>query len=87
MSEAGFVLKCLGVTILLAFLMQMKFGGISVEARADHFIRTSGVTAYAQDAAAGGIALARDGYFAAKNFVLDSTASLRGESRSTRSSR
>lgn len=83
-SEAGFVLKCLVFTILLAFLLQLKIYGVSMETRADHFLRSSGVVSYMQDAADGGIAIARDGFYATKNFLLDSTASLRGESRSSR---
>jgi len=72
----------------MAFMMQLKFSGSTVESKMDQFIRTSGATAYLQDAAAGGMALARDGYYAAKNFIADSTSSIgKGESTSNRSSR
>lgn len=88
MSEALFVLKCLAVTIVLAFLMQMKISGNTVEAKLDRLIHNSGATAYLQDAAAGGMALARDGYYATKNFIVDSTSSIgKGESQYNRSSR
>lgn len=89
MNDFMFVVRCFAYTILIAFLMQIKVSGISIEGRVEHFLKRSQVTAYLQDAAAGGSNLLQDGYHQAKNFVMDSTRSFRssGESHERRASR
>lgn len=89
MSELIFVIKCFIYTILITLLMQVKISGVSVEARLNRLLTDSRVTAYLQDASDGGTRLFLDGYYTAKNFVLDSTRSLRSsaESQDNRASR
>lgn len=77
MSDAIFVIKCFVVAVGLAFMMQMKISGITIESRMDSYIRKSSVVAHLQDAAAGGARIAQESYFSIKNFVLDSTRSFR----------
>jgi len=86
-SEILFVLKCLFATVLVVFCLQLKVAGVSIETRLEGFARSSSLTNYIQTAANGGAALLQDGYLMTKQFVLDSTASLRGESRTIRSER
>ncbi|MFN8791146.1 MAG: hypothetical protein ACK5Y2_06795 [Bdellovibrionales bacterium] len=87
MSEFIFVLKCLFVTVLVVFSLQLKVSGVSIETHLERVARSSNLVSYFQTAANGGAALLQDGYLITKQFVLDSTASLRGESRTIRSER
>ena len=87
MSELVFVLRCLGVTVLVVFSLQVKVSGVSIETHVERYARSSSLTTYIQTAANGGAALLQDGYLITKQFALDSTASLRGESRTIRSER
>ncbi len=89
MNDFIFVVKCFAYTVLIAFLMQIKVSGISIEGRVEQFLKSSQVTAYLQDAAAGGASLVQDGYHHTKSFVMDSTKSFRSsnESHERRASR
>lgn len=85
MSDAIFVIKCFIVAVGLAFAMQMKISGVSIESRMDSFIHKSSAAAHLQDAAAGGARLIQESYSSVKNFVLDSTKSFRqSESKGNR---
>ncbi len=77
MSDFMFVLKCLVCTLILGFLMQIKISGMSLEARAESLLRDTQLNGYLQDASAGGARLVQEGYYTAKNFVMDSTRSFR----------
>ena len=85
MSEFSFALKCLGYTLLIAFLMQIKVSGISIEARAEHILRDSQVTEYLQQASDGGARLLQKGYYTSKDFISGIVHT--DSSRSVRSSR
>ena len=85
MSEFMFAVKCFAYTLLIAFLMQIKVAGISLEARTEHILKNSQLTTYLQDASSGGARLLQEGYYTTKNFVMDSTQSLRSSSRSNES--
>lgn len=89
MSDFIFVVRCFIFTLLIVIMMQFKVSGISIESRVDRFLRNSEITAYLQDVSAGGIQLAQDGYYFAKNLFLDSTRSLRSkiESQESKASR
>lgn len=68
--------------------MQTKISGISIEAHAEYYLKKSGISAYLQDASAGGVQLLHDGYAVSKSFVLDSTRSFRSsESQESKASR
>lgn len=85
MSDAIFVIKCFVLAVGLAFVMQMKISGVTIESKMDSFIRTSKVASHLQDAAAGGAMILQETYYTTKNFVLDSTKSFRqGESKGNR---
>lgn len=62
------------LTLVLISLMQIKVSGVSIETRAEAFIRSSTVTTYLQQAADGGASFARDAYNRVKHSVLDSTS-------------
>jgi hypothetical protein len=90
MSDFIFVVKCFIYTLVIAFLMQIKVSGISIEARAEHYLKGSQLTEYLQDASRGGARLLQDGYSRAKDFVSDSTRAFREqrtESQESRASR
>ena len=77
MSEFMFVVKCFAYTLLIAFLMQIKVAGISLEARTEHVLKNSQLTTYLQDASSGGARLLQEGYYTSKNFVMDLAGSSR----------
>lgn len=88
MSELFFALKCLVFTFLIMLLLQTKISGVTLETRAEQFIKRSGISSYLQDASAGGASLAQDAYYTTKKFVLDSTRSFRSsETQDSRASR
>lgn len=54
MEELKFVIKCLIFTMFLVVLMQVKVGGVSIEARSFAWLQKSSTSQYIQSAAAGG---------------------------------
>jgi hypothetical protein len=76
MDELKFALRCFGFTLLIAFLMQIRVSGVSLEARTEEVLKRSQLTEYLQKASEGGAKLLTEGYFASKNFIADSTRSL-----------
>jgi hypothetical protein len=82
MSDFMFVMKCFLYTLLISFLMQIKVSGITLEARAEQFLKNSQVTVYLQDASSGGARLLQEGYRSTKNFVMDQAGSFRSSAKS-----
>lgn len=76
MAEVMLAVRLFAATLVIAFLMQIKVSGVSIESHLDVFMRTSIVTSYLQDAAQGGSQLIQRSYQASKKFVLDSTRTL-----------
>ena len=54
MSEFSFVLKCMGITLLLTFVMQLEWQGQSIERRIGSAIERSPAVHWVESAAAGG---------------------------------
>ena len=59
MSEFIFVLKTFVATLVIIFCMQMKIGGVTLENRFHHWVRTSSISHSIQTSASGA-ALALD---------------------------
>lgn len=62
MKEFVFVLKCLIASLVLVTLMQIRYGGTTLENHAHNAIQNSAVTEFMQGTAAGAIVLATDGF-------------------------
>lgn len=54
MSEFMFVVKCFVFTAIVVVMMQLKVGGVTVEAYSFHWLRKSNISLYIQSVAAGG---------------------------------
>ncbi|MDZ4676488.1 MAG: hypothetical protein SGI74_03175 [Oligoflexia bacterium] len=82
-----FVIKMLGLTVIVALAFQTKFGDKSVEEEFHHWIKTSVFVDLIQEAVDGGVVLTRAGYKSADTNVrkILSKLSKRREDKKDRS--
>ncbi len=82
MSDFIFVVKCFAYTLLISFFMQIKVSNVSLEARVQHFLKSSAAVEYLQQASAGGARALHEGYGYARNLIINTTKSIRFSSES-----
>lgn len=87
MSELFFVLKCLVWTAILTVALQIKVGGMSLEARAENWLERSEASIYVQSVAAGGALAISNFAHSVKNGVSGSVDSYKEGAREQKAGR
>lgn len=87
MSEILFVVKTLLITAAVTMLMQVRWGGSSLEDRATHWLQGSATAEWVQGAASGGALAITHFARRMKDAVTDASSSEGNEARVQRASR
>ncbi|MCE3009663.1 MAG: hypothetical protein LW875_03510 [Proteobacteria bacterium] len=84
MSEVGFVIKSLALSIVLTVLLQFKLGNQTLEVHAYQWVRESRLGPSLQDVAKGAVLLMKDAKIAASDFVSQNFKSDSSEAKASR---
>lgn len=79
-DDMMFVLKSVGVTVAIVMLMQLEFGGRTLESRAETWLATSAVTAQLRQVASGAIRVSTDLFAKGRRWAgMDAAPSLKNK--------